>query len=162
MTAHVFYELAAGVGLPLASWIGPRGAAVLWATSGPVVFRQADRQPATRDTPFALLNGLYLAAVVSHFAGWPSIRRAGVPLLIECEGLSGRLIQPYNVILYASGVAALVALLNENRAGMPWGAFVAATGVPLIVWGQHREFTWLREQAQRCPAWWNRRLVGEV
>jgi hypothetical protein len=161
MTVHVFYELAAGVGMPLASWTGPRRAASLWATGSALAFRAAGRQPAKRDGAFALLNGFYLAAVLAHFAGWPSTRRAGMPWLTECEGLTGRAVQPYNAILYASGVTALTGLLTENRRGRRRGALAAVALVPLAMWGQHHEFARLQGQARQQPAWWNRRLAQQ-
>src|SRR5215210_2464504 len=91
-TGHVFYELAAGVGMPFASVIGPAPAATLFGLGGVVAFREAGRQPRSRDTTFAVLNGFLLSAVLGHFSSWPRTRRGGLPWLTECEGLSGRLI----------------------------------------------------------------------
>jgi hypothetical protein len=45
MAAHVFYELTAGVRMPLAFRIGPQAASAVFGVGGVVVFRQAG--PAT-------------------------------------------------------------------------------------------------------------------
>jgi hypothetical protein len=159
MAAHVFYELAAGVGMPFASRVGPAPAATLWGVTSAVTVREAGRQPPSRDPAFAVLNGMYLSAVIAHFTSWPRTRPAGLPWLSECEGLRGRLMGPYNAILYLSGVCALAALLTENRRGVVWGALVPVAVVPWLRPEQHREHARLRAQARRDPAWWNRRLV---
>ena len=155
--AHVFYELAAGVGMPFASWVGPRAAATLWSTGTVVAFREAGRQPRSHDPAFAALNATFLSAVIAHFAGWPRTRIAGLPWLTECEGLTGPVIAPYNVILYISGVAALGGLA-ENQRGRVLAVLVPVVLVPVLVSGQRWEFSRLRAQARRQPGWWNRRL----
>jgi hypothetical protein len=158
IAAHVFYELAAGVGMPFASRLGPVPAAVCWGAGSAIAFRQAGRQPPSRDAAFAALNGGFLSAVIAHFAGWPRTKLAGLPWLTECEGLTGAPIQPYNVILHVSGVAA-VGGLAENRRGRVLGVVIAAVLVPWLIGEQHRELGRLRAQARRRPGWWNRRLA---
>jgi len=157
--AHVFYELGAGVGMPFASRLGPAPAATVWALSSAAAFREAGRQPPSRDPAFAVLNGMFLAAVIAHFAAWPRTRRAGLPWLTECEGLRGREMVPYNLILYQSGLSAMAALVLENRRSRVWGALVPVVLVPLLMSDQHREYGRLRSQARRRPRWWNRRLA---
>lgn len=157
--AHVFYELAAGVAMPLASLVGPGPAAAFVGAGSAVAFREAGRQPRSRDAAFAVLNGMFLSAVIAHFASWPRTRVAGLPWLTECQGLTGRLMPPYNAILYASGVAALGGLL-ENRRGALWGTAVPAAMVPFLMFEAPREYARLRAQARRRPRWWNRRLQG--
>jgi hypothetical protein len=156
--AHVFYELLAGVGMPFASRLGPGTATAFWAGGTVATYRQAGRQPASRDAVFAAANGLYLSAVISHFLGWPRTTRRGLPWLTECEGLSGPVIAPYNVILHVSGVAAIVGLVAENRRTAAWGAVVPAFAVPLLLRAQRQEFNRLVAQAGQEPGWWNRRL----
>jgi hypothetical protein len=161
-TGHVFYELAAGVGMPFASVLGPAAAAALFGSGGVVAFREAGRQPRSLDTTFALLNGCFLSAVLAHFAGWPRTRRRGLPWLTECEGLSGRLMPPYNLMLYASGVAAVGGVVETGR-GRGWRAvtpavLVPAVVVPWLIGEQHRDHARLVAQAQRRAGWWNRRL----
>jgi len=157
LAAHVFYELAGGVAMPFASRIGPRGAAALWGAAAVVAYREAGRRPPSADPAFATLNGVYLSAVTAHFAGWPRTTRLGLPWLTECEGLSGRAVVPYNLILHVSAVAGLAGLA-ENRRGRPLGLLVPVALVPWLVREQHREFSRLVEQAHREPGWWNRRL----
>lgn len=155
--AHVFYELAAGVGMPFASRVGPRPAAALWGAGTALALSEAGRRPSSHDGVFLALDATYLAAVLAHFAAWPRTRVLGLPWLTECEGLTGSAIRPYNAILYASAVTALGGLL-ENRRGIGPGAAVPLLLVPALMRLQHDEVSRLREQAQRDPGWWNRRL----
>ncbi|MEX5720765.1 hypothetical protein [Geodermatophilus maliterrae] len=159
--AHVFYELLSGVAMPFASRTGPRAAATFWAGSTMTAYHQAARQPEARDNVFAALNGLYLSAVIAHFLSWPRTTRRGLPWLIECEGLTGPVIAPYNVILHVSAAAAIGGLI-ENRRGRAWGALVPVVTVPWLLREQRREFGRLLVQAQTHPGWWNRRLRSRV
>ena len=161
-TGHVFYGLVAGVGMPFASVIGAAPAATLFGLGGVVAFREAGRLPRSRDTTFAVLNGFFLSAVLAHLSAWPRTSRRGLPWLTECEGLSGRLMPPYNLMLYASGVAAVGGLLETGR-GRGWrgvapAVLVPAVVVPWLIGEQHRDHARLVAQAQRRPGWWNRRL----
>ena len=156
--AHVFYELACGVGVPLASRIGPVPAAALFGVGAGAAFREAGRQPPARDPAFSVLNGCYLSAVLAHFIGWPHRWSAGLPWLTECEGLTGPVLRPYNLILQISGVAALGGLLENSRVRRPWGLAVPLVLTPVLISEQHREYGRLLVQAQRRPGWWNRRL----
>lgn len=158
IASHLAYELGAGVALPLASRLGAARVAVLYAGSAYVAFREAGRRASTADAAFAVLNGALLSAVLGHVASWPRTRRAGLPWLRECEGLEGRLIVPYNMILYASFVAA-VGGLAENRRPL-WGLSTPLVLVPLFVSETPREYQRLLAQAAREPRWWNRRLQG--
>jgi hypothetical protein len=155
--AHVFYELAAGAAVPYASRLGLMPAATLYAAGGAWAFRAAGRLPASRDCAFSVLNGAFLSAVIGHFATWPHTTVAGLPWLVECEGLTGRLMPAYNAILYASGFAAVGGLI-ENRRGCLWGVLVPTPLVPLFMYETVREYARLQAQARRRPRWWNRRL----
>lgn len=154
--AHVFYELAAGVAMPLASRLGTAPAAVMYGTATAVSYRAAGRRPASADPAFNALNGLYLGLVAGHAVSWPR-RWAGTPWLTECEGLRGPVITPYNVILQLSWIAAIGGIA-ENRRGRWWAAVVPALVVPVLAREAPREFARLTEQAQQRPRWWNRRL----
>jgi hypothetical protein len=143
--------------MPFASRLGPTAAATLWAGSTAAAYHHAGRQPDSRDPPFAVLNGTYLAAVVAHFLAWPRTSKAGLPWLTECEGLAGPVIGPYNAILHASAVAAIGGLV-ENRRGRSWGLLVPVVTVPWLLVLQRREFRRLVAQAREHPGWWNRRL----
>lgn len=155
--AHVFYELGAGAAIPYASRLGPMPAATLYATGSASAFQAAGRLPASRDCAFSVLNGAFLSAVIGHFATWPHTTVAGLPWLVECEGLTGRLMPAYNAILYVSGFAAVGGLI-ENRRGGLWGVLVPTALVPLFMFETPREYARLQAQARRRPRWWNRRL----
>jgi hypothetical protein len=157
LAGHVFFELAAGVGMPFASVLGPAPAAATWATGTAWVQRAAGST--SRDTALAVVNGAGLAAVVAHLAGWPRRRtRLGLPWLTDCEGLGPGLMRWYNPIVYAGGVAALIALLTENRSAPRWAGLLPLGLVPVLIRVQHAEHERLRRLAVRRPGWWNRRL----
>jgi hypothetical protein len=159
LAAHVYYELAAGVGMPFASVLGPIPAATGWAIGIRAVWRAALTRPATADLALGLWNGLGLAAVLAHFAGWPRRwTRTGLPWLRECEGLSAGLMPAYNIILYVSGTAAVVAVVRENRSASRGFPVLALALAPALVVLQRAEHRRLRELARRRPGWWNRRL----
>ena len=159
--AHVFLELAAGVGMPGASIVGPAPAATAWAAGTGAGWRIAGRTGGAADRPLQVYNGLALTAVVAHYAAWPRRRaRLGLPWLAECEGMRGAVMLPYNVILLASGVAASVALVRENRSAAALLGWAPLLLVPLFASSQHREVDRLVQVAGERPAWWNRRLQG--
>ncbi len=155
--AHVFYELATGVGMPMASRVGPVPAALGWSIGTVSAFAEAGRRPSDADRVFSVLNGVFGSAVIAHLTSWPATRTLGLPWLIECEGISGKLVHPYNVILYVSGMAAVGGLV-ENRQGRALGMLVPLLLVPALRREQRREFSRLRVRAIDRPGWWNRRL----
>ena len=158
LAAHVFYELAAGVGMPTASVLGPLPAAGGWALGSAAIWRAAATRPASADTALATWNGLGLAAVLGHFAAWPARRtRLGLPWLRTCEGLGPELMPAYNTILYASAAATITALARENRSASRRSLLVLVL-VPALMAMQRAEHRRLRDRARRSPAWWNRRL----
>ncbi|PSK66017.1 hypothetical protein B0E53_02054 [Micromonospora sp. MH33] len=115
LAGHVAFELGAGVGMPLASLIGPYAAAGFWTlvTAG-VLAASTDDESA--DPLLAAANGFGIAAVSAHLLGWPTRRtRTGLPWLEDCEGLGPELMRYYNPILYLSGAAGLLAIARENR-----------------------------------------------
>jgi hypothetical protein len=143
--------------MPFSSVRGPAPAAVGWAAGIAAGYTAAGRASGTRDGAFGVMNGIFLSAVLAHFIYWPTRRIVGVPWLTECEGLRGKVIAPYNVILYTSGVAAVAGLTENGRAGRR-GALVPLILVPILLVIQDVEFARLEQQAQQRPAWWNRRL----
>jgi hypothetical protein len=157
MGAHVFYELACGVGMPSASVAGPGPAAVSWAAGTAYALRLTGRRGTPDQKAFTLMNALFLSAVLAHFAYWPKRYAAGLPWLTECEGLRGAVMGPYNVILYISGIASVGGLCGSGRAGLRCAVIPAALA-PLLMAIQHNEFERLRVRALQRPAWWNRRL----
>jgi hypothetical protein len=159
LAGHVFFELAAGVGMPFASVVGPLPAAIVWASGSVTLDRLAARPSPAGDRVLTAMNGLGLAAVVAHLAGWPRRRtRVGLPWLVDCEGLGPDLMRWYNPVVHASGVAALGGLLAENRAAPRWLGWSQLAAVPVLVRLQHGEHRRLRALARTRPGWWNRRL----
>jgi hypothetical protein len=157
LAGHVFFELGVGVGMPLASVIGPLPAATAWTAATAACWHAAGSSPASRDTGFALVNGIGMAVVSGHLAGWPR-QRTRLPLLAECEGMDGALMNYYNPILYFSGAAALLAALAENRSAPRWLPLLPLVLAAPAARLQHREYHRLRLSARLAPGWWNRRL----
>jgi hypothetical protein len=158
MGAHVFYELGAGVAMPFASLAGPVPAVTGWAVGTIAAWRAANRLNERYNTAVGVMNGMFLTAVLAHFIYWPKRWVSGIPYLTECEGLHGRVLLPYNAILYLSAVSAVAGFAeNGRRAGLR-GAAVPLIGVPVLLRIQPIEFQRLRLQARRHPGWWNRRL----
>jgi hypothetical protein len=159
LAGHVFFELAAGVGMPGASVVGPLPAAAVWASGSAALHRLAGRPSPAGDRVLTVTNGLGLAAVVAHLAGWPRRRTVfGLPWLTDCEGLGPELMRWYNPIVHASGAAALGGLLRENRAAPRWLGWSMLAAVPLLVPLQYAEHRRLRALARTRPGRWNRRL----
>lgn len=159
LAAHVFFELAAGVGMPLASVLRPAPAAALWGSSSWLAWRAARKASPSADPMFGLLNAAGLAAVVAHLSSWPSRRtRLGLPWLEDCEGLGPDLMWAYNPILYATGAAAVLALLRENRSAPAALMLLPPVLAPVFAAAQHAEFRRLQRLAESQPGWWNRRL----
>jgi hypothetical protein len=159
LAGHVFFELAAGVGMPFASLGGPVPAAVGWAAASGALWRVAGRSSPAADRVLAVADGLGMAAVAAHVAGWPRRRnRLGVPELADCEGLGPELMPLYNPILQVSAIGALGGLLRENRAAPRWLGWTLLGLVPVLVRVQHAEHRRLVARAHSRPGWWNRRL----
>ena len=159
MAAHVFFELGAGVGMPTASVIGPVPAAAAWSLGTATLWRTARTRPASSDGVFHSCNGMGLAAVLAHFAAWPSQRtRAGLPWLRDCEGLGPPLMPYYNPILYLSAAATVAALAGENRSAPRQLPLLAVALAPVLVAVQRAEHRRLKAQARERPSWWTRRL----
>lgn len=157
IAAHGFYELASGVAIPSASVAGPAPAALGWAAGSLWAFRAAGQQNDSHNFRFGMLNGMFVTAVLAHFIFWPKRWVTGLPWLTECEGLRGRLIAPYNAILYVSAIAGVAGVLENGRAGMR-GAAIPVVFLPVLLRVQGVEFRRLRNQARQRPRWWNRRL----
>jgi hypothetical protein len=158
LAGHVVFELGAGVGMPLASILGPYGAAGLWTLATGGVWVSSGRD-GSADKVLAATNGFALAAVSAHLLGWPSRRtRTGLPWLEDCEGLGPELMPYYNPILYLSGVMGLLAIARENRTAGVRLPMAMIGLVPALIAFQHWEHWRLLRQAHARPRWWNRRL----
>jgi len=158
LAAHVAFELGAGVGLPLASVVGPYAATGFWTVvTGGVL--AASTRDARADNLLAAANGFGLAAVSAHLLGWPTRpTRTGLPWLEDCEGLGPELMPYYNPILYCSGVTGLLAVACENRTARVRLSAAMLGLVPVLIAYQHWEHRRLVRQAHTRPRWWNRRL----
>jgi hypothetical protein len=160
LAAHVVFELGAGVGMPLASVLGPYRAAGFWtlATGGVWI---ASARDDSADKVLAAANGFGIAAISAHLLGWPHRRtRTGLPWLEDCEGLGSELMPFYNPILYFSGVTGLLAIVRENRTARLHLPMAMLGLVPALIAYQHWEHRRLLRQAHTRPGWWNRRLRG--
>ena len=162
VAGHLGYELAVGVGVPGAPRVGMWPAVAGYALGTASTYRAAGRVASPRgDRRFAVANGLFAAAVISHYASWPRTTWNGLPWLVECEGIEGMLIVPYNMVLAVSAVSAVGGLV-ENRSAWPWGVAATLVAVPVLRWLTPREYARLLEQAAAHPSWWNRRLVARI
>ena len=159
LVGHLAFELIAGVGMPLASILGPYAAAGVWTLATGGVWRVARAGRESDDELLSAVNGFGVAAVAAHLAGWPTRRtRIGLPWLRECEGLEPELMPYYNVILYLSAAAAIVAIARENRTAPRHVALAMVGLVPVLIEYQHWEHRRLLRNAHGRPRWWNRRL----
>jgi hypothetical protein len=158
LAGHVYFELAAGVGMPFASVIGPAPAAGFWAVTTRMTLRGVGRP---EGAAFAgLVNGFGVAAMIAHLSAWPSRRtRLGLPWLQDSERLGADLMPAYNTILYVTAAAAVGGLLRESTHRLASGIVLPLVAAPLLAAGQRWEYRRLRQQAHRRPTWWYRRLT---
>jgi hypothetical protein len=120
--------------VPLASRVGVTAATTGYAVASVVAYRAAGHLSApVGDRRFAVTNGLFASAVIAHLTSWPKVIRAGLPWLTECEGLEGRLVGPYNALLYLSAVAAVGGAI-ENRRAWRWFVMTPVVVVPVLRW----------------------------
>jgi hypothetical protein len=150
---HLAYELFSGVAVPLASRVGIVAATSGYTVSSVAAYRAAGRVPPPRgDRWFAVANGVFVSAVITHFTSWPRTTRAGLPWLTQSEGIEGRLVGPYNALLYIAAVAAVGGAIENRRA---WRSFVLTplTVVPLLRRGTPSEYQRLLAQAAERPRW---------
>lgn len=156
--AHHGFELVAGTGLVFQPYLGLRGAAALWTVGLPGWFAAATRGSGAWDRPLAFLAGLSIGGAAVHFTLWPWERKAGIPILVEAEGLRPGQLPSYNAVLYAWALSALAALAMETpRGARKWALAGVLAAVPLRFSARHH-FAWIRDQARYNPAWWNRAL----
>lgn len=161
VAAHIFYELGCGVGMPLASVLGPRLAAATWSGATGALLVSARRPGRARDVGFVLFHGASLSVALGHLSGWPR-RHLGLPVpwLSTCEGLGGRLMPAYNVILYTCAASAVAALVRENGSASRSFALPPVLLFRLLARTQHAEYDRMVEDAHRQPRWSYRRLVA--
>ncbi len=159
---HHGFELAAGTGLVFQPYLGMPGAATLWSIALPGWLAAAGRGSRRWDRPLAFLAGLSVGGAAVHFTLWPWETKAGLPFLKEAEGLKPKQLPAYNAVLYAWALAAISALALETPRGTRrWALAGLVAALPLRFSARHH-FSWIREQARRNPAWWNRALRDEA
>jgi hypothetical protein len=162
VAGHLTYELASGVAVPFASRVGVTAATTGFAVPSVVAYRTAGHLPSPRgDRRFAVANGLFASAVIAHSTSWPRTTRGRLPWLTECEGLEGRLMGPYNTLLYVSAVAAVGGAV-ENRHAWRWFVVTPLVVAPLLRRKTPTEYRRLLTQAGVRPRWWNRRLAART
>src|SRR4051812_49965298 len=159
MAGHLAYELVGGVGVPLASRVGVTAATTGYAVASVVAYRAAGHLSAPAgDRRFAVTNALFASAVIAHLTSWPRVSRAGLPWLTECEGLEGRLVGPYNALLYLSAVAAVGGAI-ENRREWRWVVMTPGVVLPGLRWGAPAGDERLLSPAAQEAHWWDRPLT---
>lgn len=159
--AHHTYELSSGVGLVLQPELGLAGSLGLWGVQLPVWTAGAAFGGRRWDKPLALWAGAGLAGGLVHYVMWPWRRtRLGVPALTTAEGLSPAQLPPYNGILWLWSAASALALALEVRRGARRWAVAGLLTMPIMRLSARHHFDWIRQQAERDPAWWNRAFRG--
>lgn len=154
---HHGFELASGAGLVWQPQLGLRGAASLWTVQIIGWAGLAACGSHKADPVLAALSGASLAGVVVHYLLWPSEPgRAGLPVLIEAEGLSPWQMPAYNAVLRARAVAAVGSLVLEVPRGSRRWALAGMALLPAFVVSARHHFSWVKEQAMADPRWWNR------
>ncbi len=161
--AHHGFELTTGVGLVWQPELGLGPASALWGAQIPLWVTVAARGSRRWDRLLAVLSGTTLAGVFVHFLIWPWHRnRLGIPILTEAEGLQPKVLPAYNALLHAWGVACALSILHEIRPGARRWSLVGLAALPLLRRSAQHHFSWLTQEAQRNPAWWNRGVLNDA
>lgn len=159
--AHHGFELTNGVGLVWQPELGLAPASALWGAQIPLWVTLAAKGGRRWDRLLAVLSGTALAGVFVHFLLWPWRRnRLGIPILTEAEGLEPNVLPAYNALLQVWGLACGVSILHEVRPGARRWSLVGLAALPLLRRSAQHHFSWLTQEAQKNPAWWNRGVLG--
>ena len=160
--AHHGFELTSGVGLVWQPELGLAPASALWGAQIPLWVTLAARGSRRWDRLLAVLSGTALAGVFVHFLLWPWHRnRLGIPILTEAEGLEPKVLPAYNTLLHAWAVASALSILHEVRPGARRWSLVGLAALPLLRRSAQHHFSWLTQEAQKNPAWWNRGVLND-
>jgi len=158
---HHGFELSNGIGLVWQPELGLTGASALWGTQIPVWIALAARGDRRWDKLLAVWSGANVGGAFVHFLLWPSRRnRAGIPVLTEAEGLDASRLPAYNALLYVWGAASALSIVRDIRPRDRRWALVGLAALPLLRRSAQHHFSWLTEQAESNPAWWNRGVRG--
>lgn len=156
---HQLFELCAGSGVIGQARVGLPPAACLSALLDAVWVAAALDERRDWERPLAAGAGAALAAPILHYTLFPWSLRWGIPVLVEAEGLKGRQLAGYNVVLFcwgAAGAAALMATPGRRRAWAVAGLLGAAAFRQLA----QDHIVWIQDEARRNPSWWNRAWAG--
>jgi hypothetical protein len=157
--AHHGFELSNGLGLVWQPEFGLAGASALWGTQIPICMALAARGAKRWDKGLAIWSGANLGAAILHFLLWPSQRnRLGLPVLTEAEGLDASRLPAYNTLLYVWGAASVLSIAREISPRDRRWALVGIAALPLMRKSAQHHFSWMTEQAETNPTWWNRGL----
>lgn len=154
-TTHQALELALGTGIIGQAQGGFAGAlaASTAMDAGWIAAARAERPP---ERLLAFGAGVAIATPILHFRLWPWTVRRGVPVLTEAEGLPESVMPLYNAVLYAwVGAGVWAAVRDTPRRHRPWvvAGMVAVARIRPVA---QAHFSWMAEEAQRNPRWWNR------
>ena len=160
--AHHGFELLNGIGLVWQPELGLAGSGALWTTHVPFWLVLAQRGGKRFERLLAVMSGISFGGVVVHFLIWPWRRtRAGLPVLIDAEGMPSSKLPAYNAILYLWGIASVLSLRELTPRARPW-ALLGLVALPILRRSAMHHFSWLHDQAATNPAWWNRGVQGQV
>ena len=154
---HHGFELSNGIGLVLQPELGLTGASALWGTQIPIWIALAAKGDQRWDKLLAAWSGANLAGALVHFLLWPSRRNpVGLPVLSEAEGLNASRLPAYNTLLYVWAAASTLSIVRDiNPRDRRW-ALVGLAALPLLRRSAQHHFSWITQQAETNPRWWNR------
>jgi hypothetical protein len=160
---HHGFELSSGIGLVGQPELGLVGSSALWATQIPTWIALAAKGDRRWDRLLAVWSGAALGGAAVHFLIWPWRKNAlGIPILAEAEGLDASKLPAYNTLLYGWGAASALSIALEVPARDRRWALVGLAALPLLRRSAKHHFSWIVEQAETRPAWWNRGVQRPV
>ena len=155
--AHHGFELTSGVGLVWQPELGLGPASALWAAEIPLWVTLGGKGRRW-DRLLAVLSGTAVVGVFVHFLLWPWRRNRVDRSSPRWRGSSPSA-PAYNALLHLWGVACALSILHEVRPGARRWSLVGLATLPLLRRSAQHHFSWLTEEAQRNPAWWNRGVL---
>lgn len=156
LVAHHGFELGAGVGLVFQPELGLPGSALLWAALVGADLAVTAPRSSGADRVRAAAAGLALAGVAVHYVVWPWELRRGLPRLQEAEGLGAAQLPYYDAVLLGWAAASAASLVVDVAPARRRWALVGLAALAPLVGSARHHFRWVREEAVRAPAWWNR------
>lgn len=158
--AHHGFELTSGVGLVWQPELGLGPASALWGAQIPLWITLAAKGNRRWDPLLAVLSGTALAGVFVHFLLWPWRRnRLGIPVLTEAECFEPNVLPAYNALLHVWSLACTLSIVRDVRPGARRWSLVGLAALPLLRRSAQYHFSWLRQEALKNSAWWNRGVL---